>query len=163
MEAGFRETGAVSLTPRHQSKGDTCPTPMVAVRSMGLSFESLIGVETSNGERSSLVTPEYLELLVKISHERFSENQKRISRFRQALKGVFGVYSPGDSDRSKPKAVPDGWEDSESRRERKKLEGLMRRDELVKRKQKQASEVPSTTDHGECFSFGLALEGPDVL
>ncbi|KAM7221066.1 DUF207 domain containing protein [Rhypophila decipiens] len=141
MEAGFRETGAVSLL-----SSSTTPTPMVAVRSMGLSFESLIGIQTSEGKRSSLVSAEYLELLVKISHERFAENQKRIARFREALKVVFAAK----------KNVPEGWEDGEARRERKRLEGLRRREELRQRGHNQP--LSSTTDDQEPLDLGLGLE-----
>ncbi|KAK4209865.1 tRNA wybutosine-synthesizing protein, partial [Rhypophila decipiens] len=143
MEAGFRETGAVSLLPSNPSS--TTPTPMVAVRSMGLSFESLIGIQTFEGKRSSLVSAEYLELLVKISHERFAENQKRIARFREALKVVFAAK----------KNVPEGWEDGEARRERKRLEGLRRREELRQRGQNQP--LSSTTDDQEPLDLGLGL------
>ncbi|KAM7205607.1 tRNA wybutosine-synthesizing protein [Rhypophila sp. PSN 637] len=151
MEAGFRETGAVSLLPSNPSS--MTPTPMVAVRSMGLSFESLIGIQTYEGKRSSLVSAEYLELLVKISHERFAENQKRIARFREALKAVFAA------DHGKKKNAPGGWEDGEARRERKRLEGLRRREELRQRGQNQPL---STTDDQEPLDLSLGLEDSDI-
>lgn len=116
MEAGFRETGAVSLLGRRPEDG---AMPMVAVRSMGLSFESLVGVER-DGERYCIVSAAYLERLVRIANERFAENQKRIARFQKALTKALA-----------PK-VADDWEDAETRRERKKQEGLKRRDELQK-------------------------------
>ncbi|TQS31654.1 hypothetical protein Golomagni_08058, partial [Golovinomyces magnicellulatus] len=53
LQAGFRESGAVSLTPPSisgVSSGDAMP--IVAVRSMGLSLESLVGYEDTNGKRS---------------------------------------------------------------------------------------------------------------
>ncbi|KAH6630202.1 methyltransferase TYW3-domain-containing protein [Chaetomium sp. MPI-SDFR-AT-0129] len=117
MEAGFRETGAVSLLARQP---DEEATPMVAVRSMGLSFESLIGAET-NGVRQLTVSPEYLETLMRISNERFAENDKRIARFSAALEAAFT-----------PPKGKHGWEDAQTRRERKRLEGLRRREELKK-------------------------------
>ncbi|KAK4133366.1 hypothetical protein BT67DRAFT_340775, partial [Trichocladium antarcticum] len=112
MEAGFRETGAVSLLRRQP---DEEATPMVAVRSMGLSFESLIGAER-NGSRRSLVTGEYLETLVKIANERFVENERRIARFSNALEVAFT-----------PSKEKENWEDAQVRRVRKRQEGLMRR------------------------------------
>ena len=123
MEAGFRESGAVSLLARQP---DEEATPMVAVRSMGLSFESLIGAET-DGVRRLVVSPRYLKTLVRIANERFVENAKRIARFSAALDAAFA-----------PPKGKENWEDAQARRERKRLEGLQRREELKKHK----SDVP---------------------
>lgn len=125
MEAGFRETGAVSLLRRQP---DEEATPMVAVRSMGLSFESLVGAET-DGVRHLIVPPQYLKTLVQIANERFVENEKRIARFSAALGAAFAA----------PKGK-ENWEDAETRRERKRQEGLRRRAELEKDKSKPADE-----------------------
>jgi tRNA wybutosine-synthesizing protein 3 len=138
MEAGFRETGAVSLLKRQPEEE---AMPMVAVRSMGLSFESLVGAET-NGVRRLIVTPEYLRTLVQIGNERFVENQKRIARFSAALGAAF----------SPPKSK-EGWEDVQARRERKREEGLRRREELRKDKSKPADE----------FNGDLTLQQQDIL
>ncbi|KAH6855217.1 tRNA wybutosine-synthesizing protein [Chaetomium sp. MPI-CAGE-AT-0009] len=123
MEAGFRESGAVSLLARQP---DEEATPIVAVRSMGLSFESLIGAET-DGVRQLVVPPQYLKTLVRIANERFVENEKRIARFSAALDAAFAALKGKEN-----------WEDAQARRERKRLEGLRRREELKKDK----SEVP---------------------
>ncbi|KAM7208924.1 putative tRNA wybutosine-synthesizing protein 3 [Naviculisporaceae sp. PSN 640] len=169
MEAGFRETGAVSLLPKHQSRDKEDPSstasPIVAVRSMGLSFESLIGMETPDGKRSSLVSSEYLQLLVKISHERFAENQKRIARFREALKAASSGYSPssGDNAGNKKKNMPEGWEDSEARKERKRLEGLRRKEELARQREREQEEKLRAADQGGALDLDLVLEAPDVL
>lgn len=96
---------------------------MVAVRSMGLGFESLVGyaengsVETSN---RLIVPPEYLDVLMRIGNERFVENTKRIERFSAA----FAEAMRGPL----PKKNPEGgeWEDAAARRERMKAEGLRR-------------------------------------
>ncbi|KAK0729707.1 methyltransferase TYW3-domain-containing protein [Lasiosphaeris hirsuta] len=138
MEAGFRETGAVSLLGRRPEDG---AMPMVAVRSMGLSFESLVGVE-GDGERYCIVSAAYLERLVRIANERFAENQKRIARFQEALTKALA-----------PKAAND-WEDTETRRERKRQEGLKRRDEL----QKQSK--PPEDGH---FDLASILQPPEIL
>lgn len=127
MEAGFRETGAVSLVNRQP--GDEA-TPMVAVRSMGLSFESLIGAET-DGTRRLMVSPQYLKTLVQIANERFVENEKRIARFGAALSAAFA-----------PPKGKEGWEDAQARRERKRQEGLRRREEL-QRERKNSKDEPS--------------------
>jgi len=114
---------------------------MVAVRSMGLSFESLIGAET-NGVRRMIVSPQYLKTLVQLANERFVENERRIARFSAALEAAF----------SPPKGKED-WEDAQARRERKRLEGLKRREELKKDKDKPADES----------SIDFTLQQPDII
>ncbi|KAK4155163.1 methyltransferase TYW3-domain-containing protein [Chaetomidium leptoderma] len=138
MEAGFRETGAVSLLKR---QADDEATPMVAVRSMGLSFESLIGAET-DGHRRLIVSPQYLKTLVQLANERFVENEKRIARFSAALEAAFA-----------PPKGKENWEDAQARRERKRQEGLRRRDEVKKDKSIVAGE----------FTIDFILQEPDVL
>lgn len=138
MEAGFRETGAVSLLSR--LPGDEA-MPVVAVRSMGLSFESLIGSET-DGVRRLLVSPQYLKTLVQIANERFAENEKRIARFSAAVTAAFS-----------PPKDKEGWEDAQARRERKREEGLRRREQLKKDKPKPDEEP----------NVDFILQQPDVL
>ncbi|KAK3311401.1 methyltransferase TYW3-domain-containing protein [Chaetomium strumarium] len=125
MEAGFREAGAVSLLGRPP---DEEAMPVVAIRSMGLSFESLVGAET-DGVRRSLVSRQYLKTLVQIANERFVENERRIARFSAALDAIFA-----------PPKGDDDWEDAQARRERKRQEGLRRREQLKKDKTKPADE-----------------------
>lgn len=123
LQAGFRESGAVTITP---AKADNVVMPIVAVRSMGLSFESLVGYEAA-GKRHCLVSPEYINLLVQIANERFAENRKRIDRFHTAFEGA--LQSP------RPRQNPDGeeWEDPKARRQRKRAEGLRKqRSQLAK-------------------------------
>ena len=87
---------------------------MVAVRTSGLAFESLIGYVKQDpdgeGEVQCLVTEEYLGLLVEVANDRFMMNTERIRRFEEEL---FGRYENLSS-----------WEDSNARRTRKKAEGL---------------------------------------
>ncbi|OTB04716.1 hypothetical protein M426DRAFT_150985 [Hypoxylon sp. CI-4A] len=127
LQAGFRESGAVSLTA---AAGEQHATPIVAIRSMGLTFESLIGYQSGgdDGKLHCTVTPAYLRTLVNIANERFSENSKRIERFRAAL-----------ADSARPSSRKEGWEDAETRRERKKAEGLKRREELRREQDGDAS------------------------
>ncbi|KAI0886214.1 methyltransferase TYW3-domain-containing protein [Annulohypoxylon maeteangense] len=122
LQAGFRESGAVSLTA---AVGEQHATPMVAIRSMGLSFESLIGYQAGDGGQiQCTVTSAYLRTLIDIGNERFIENTKRIERFRTAL-----------AEATKPSNKNgDVWEDAETRRRRKREEGLRRRDMLEKQK-----------------------------
>jgi len=107
-------------------------SPIVAVRSSGLSLESIIGYCDDSSEDDgkpvihSLVTEEYLEMLVAISNERFSINTERKERFRASL---LESCSPEYSrcSKTKGKSKPPGWEDPDKRRERKRAEGLMKK------------------------------------
>ncbi|KAG6055748.1 hypothetical protein E4U17_002760 [Claviceps sp. LM77 group G4] len=122
LQAGFRESGALNITPQ----ADSSTTPMVAVRSMGLSFESLIGFESSrSGSRHALVTASHLRLLMGIARERFAENSKRIERFR-------GAFASRVLESREKRTNSDGreWEDAAARRERMREEGLRRREAL---------------------------------
>ncbi|PNP46493.1 hypothetical protein THARTR1_10727 [Trichoderma harzianum] len=122
LQAGFRESGAINITP--QSNEQTMP--MVAIRSMGLSLESLVGYQDSEGQRRRIVSAGYFKMLLQISNERFVENTKRIERFRSAINEA--VLEPKSS--SIPKKLnPEGkeWEDAAARRERLRAEGLKRK------------------------------------
>ncbi|RYP23686.1 hypothetical protein DL765_000982 [Monosporascus sp. GIB2] len=116
--AGFRESGAINLTA---NAGEPV-TPIVAIRSMGLVLESLVGMQTQ-GVPQRTVSAEYLETLLRIANERFVANTERIERFR------LGVLEA-----TQPPKKKDGteWEDAQTRRERKRAEGLRRKAELQK-------------------------------
>lgn len=128
--SGFRESGLQSL---RCLEGDRAPSPIVAVRSAGLALESIIGYcededqnEDSEPVIRSLVSEEYLQMLVNISNERFSVNTERKERFKSTVVDGFSVDSNSGSSGSKGKTRP-GWEDPEKRKERKRAEGLMRK------------------------------------
>ncbi|KAI1417464.1 methyltransferase TYW3-domain-containing protein [Hypoxylon sp. FL1857] len=133
LQAGFRESGAVSLTA---AVGEQHATPIVAIRSMGLSFESLIGYQSGDDDSKvhCTVSPAYLRTLVHIANDRFSENSKRIDRFRAALAEAVRLPNKNGGE----------WEDAEVRRERKRAEGLKRREEL--QRQKQGSDASAARD-----------------
>ena len=70
---------------------DTNAFPMVAVRSSGLGFESVIGYVNdgiNEGKVTSLVDGRYLELLAHISNERFATNTERVVRFEYGIESV---------------------------------------------------------------------------
>lgn len=133
LAAGFRESGAVSLLETSSRSGGGEPaTPMVAIRSMGLSFESLVGVMDSSGRKRSIVSPEYLRMLVRIGNERFVENGKRIGRFLEALRAeVIDDGEDGGMSRV---------EEKEARREMKRAEGLRRQAEARERRGREKRE-----------------------
>lgn len=120
LQAGFRESGAINLT----SSSKDPPTPIVAVRSMGLALESLIGFHADEKEMCS-VSEGTLRTLLEISNDRFQVNTARITRFRDLLTESMTTDS-------RPKRREDGeeWEDAEVRKERKKAEGLRRKEIL---------------------------------
>ena len=144
---------------------DPSAVPMVAIRSAGLAFESVIGLVRSRkhtccdpveddgnanqesgmegGQREgeeiieALVTEEYVEMLVEIANHRFVANRKRMKRFEETLFKDEGKKE---------------WEDGERRRERKRREGLEKREE-VKRSGKRGdggvSIVSGSDDDGD--------------
>ena len=98
---------------------------MVAVRSMGLSLESLVGwFDETTSKAVCNVPNEQLEVLLKISNERFLENQQRIERFRTYLCNT----SKSSGHRKKGQDGKE-WEDAQARKQRKRLEGLRKAEE----------------------------------
>lgn len=144
LQAGFRESGAINLVPPTTTNHDASAAaamPIVAIRSMGLGLESLIGRET-NGTKHCTVSVEYLRALVKIANERFAENTRRIGRFRAFLKEAAA------GERRKVRKGDGGgeWENAEVRRERKRLEGLQRAEEARRIKEQQQQQQNSEAD-----------------
>ncbi|KAL4936742.1 methyltransferase TYW3-domain-containing protein [Aspergillus oleicola] len=130
--SGFRESGLQGL---RCLEGDQGPNPIVAVRSAGLALESVIGYcEDEDGHGSaepvirSLVSEEYLQMLVNMSNERFSVNAERKERFRTAVLNSCSVDESSNDTTTKTKGkTKPGWEDPEKRKERKRAEGLARK------------------------------------
>ena len=122
LSAGFRESGAVGLNtvPREPT------SPIVAVRSMGLALDSIIGFQKNEKECVAIVGEAYLETLVAIANDRFRANRERMNRFR---KGLLENYRQDDKVR----------EDAECRRFRKRQEGLRRQEELKAERQSATS------------------------
>jgi tRNA wybutosine-synthesizing protein 3 len=127
------------VTPAAAVGEDAVTTPIVAIRTMGLALESLVGVQRgAGGAVECTVSPAYLRTLLDISHERFAENAKRIRRFEAAVEEA--LRPPRKSDGSE-------WEDAAARRERKRAEGLRRKAELASReKESKAAAVDQDTE-----------------
>ncbi|KAF2839817.1 hypothetical protein M501DRAFT_953658 [Patellaria atrata CBS 101060] len=119
LQAGFRESGTVGLSPR----ADGTITPMVAIRSTGLLFDSIVGQQMSQGVICAIVSEEYLHTLVQLGNERFRVNKSRIDRFRAELLKLYNMSAP-------PSADTEGWEDGAARKRRKRAEGLERQSQL---------------------------------
>ncbi|KAJ5657416.1 uncharacterized protein N7484_001065 [Penicillium longicatenatum] len=128
--SGFRESGLQGL---RCLEGEDGPSPVVAVRSSGLSLESVIGYyDDKDGSAAepvirSLVTEEYLEMLVKMANERFAVNADRRERFRVGLLKTCSPDQTQFSGKGKGKGKPVDWEDPVVRKERMRAEGLMRK------------------------------------
>lgn len=143
--SGFRESGLQGL---RCLEGEEGPSPIVAVRSAGLSFESVIGYcdddDDSTGEPiiRSLVTEEYLAMLVAMSNDRFKINTERRERFRSSLLSLCSPDGQGQKGKSKNK---DDWEDPAARKERKRAEGLARK-KLVESQKATQSGVQDSGD-----------------
>lgn len=153
LQAGFRESGAINLIPPTTSSHDAsaaAATPIVAIRSMGLGLESLIGRET-NGTKHCTVSVEYLRALVKIANERFFENTRRIGRFRAYLKEA----TAGEKRKGRKGEGGAEWEDTEARKERKRLEGLKRAGEAKKFKEQQEQQQQQKVEADETPGLGL--------
>ncbi|KAA8618404.1 TYW3 domain-containing protein [Pyrenophora tritici-repentis] len=121
LAGGFRESGAVSLGSTKTGESN----PMVAVRSAGYSFDSIIGYQDDEGRNIALVDERYLRTLVDIANERFRINFDRIGRFRT---GLLEMYQPSTSNGT-GSSKPD-WEDAAARKQRKREEGLARQQAL---------------------------------
>lgn len=148
LQAGFRESGAINLIPPpstttttssssfSSSSGSSAATPIVAIRSMGLGVESLIGAEM-NGIKHCTVSGEYLKALIRIANERFMENARRIERFQRCLRDALSRGGLGGKKERKGEGEGGEWEDAEARRERKRAEGLRRAEEVRRIKEEQ--------------------------
>jgi len=121
LAGGFRESGAVSLGSTKAGESN----PMVAVRSAGYSFDSVIGYQDEDGSNIALVDEMYLRTLVDIANERFKINLDRIRRFRTALLEIYQSNTSNGTGSSNP-----GWEDTATRKQRKREEGLARQQAL---------------------------------
>ena len=146
INAGFRESGIQSL----KNLDDVNAFPMVAIRSSGLALESIIGCvpdrvkDTSkvgmdgkhylnNEDVHSLVSDNYLDLLLNIANDRFKSNTERMRRF--------------ESDLFKREATTtSSWEDSKTRLERKRAEGLKQQEEVRNVRAQRGSPCPITSD-----------------
>ena len=144
LQAGFRESGALNIGAGAGNDKDV--TPMVAVRSLGLMLDSIIGYVDPWGEVMALVEEQYLRAIIGVVNERFEENTKRIDMFQRLLleqSNIPGIRAVSLVDRK-------AWEDPETRRLRKRDEGLKRKEagvrdqHLEERSQKNLEELEQT-------------------
>ncbi|KAI9760582.1 MAG: hypothetical protein M4579_001551 [Chaenotheca gracillima] len=172
LQAGFRESGAIGpFVPA------SCTQPMVAIRTAGLSLDSIVGylpassasAENANNSTApiSLVSEQHLQLLVSVVNARFSENEKRrerlFSELNTSLARVVGTRSEtreGDSDDVRGQLQmtqqKSEWEDSAKRRERKKQEGLKRKQDIRKSLEDSGGDPATPLEDGDDESAELA-------
>ncbi|EXJ80560.1 hypothetical protein A1O1_08706 [Capronia coronata CBS 617.96] len=163
INAGFRESGLQSL----RIMDDTEHGTMVAVRTAGLAFETVVGVlvEDANAEEAihTLVGEEYLALCAGVVNERFVWNTERRERFKMEVRKAMereGLAGPPSSASTvetsetgtgsgtsaiQNRGRASGWEDKEERRRRKREEGLQRQKERDKTSSSPASNGASNT------------------
>lgn len=99
--------------------------PHVAVRCMGLGFDSIIGYLQDDGARVlSMVDEAYLRTLVTIANARFEENTRRTEQFRVELLRLCASNIASAMGAEQDRAL---WEDPDTRRERKRVEGLKKK------------------------------------
>ncbi|QSZ34631.1 hypothetical protein DSL72_007485 [Monilinia vaccinii-corymbosi] len=140
LQAGFRESGALNLV----STTSETATPMVGIRCMGLTLESLVGVyHAVSGEGVCLVSEGQLGTLMRIANERFEENTRRIERFRGLLRAAMDPV-----ERRRVGENGEDWEDAQARKERKRAEGLRRARELKEAKERPRCEHMYRADRG---------------
>ena len=125
LEAGFRESGIGSLL----NSRDQVTNPTVAVRTSGLSLDSIIGFLSPTPGRPDIipmVSESYLRTLVRVVNERFRENEERTMRFRFAFFKQAELHGELGMHRGRR-----GFESRAERAERKRFDGLRRREERL--------------------------------
>ncbi len=90
---------------------------MVAVRTTGLAFDSIIGYQTPEGSVVSTVDEQHLRTLVQIANVRFRANVDRTDRFSAAIALQKWVDPPGGSSNRKG-----GRKHKESKSQRSSME-----------------------------------------
>jgi tRNA wybutosine-synthesizing protein 3 len=130
FNAGFRESGAMSL-PKPTAEESNL---MVGVRSLGVSFDCIIGSQDDHDELHSLVDDNYLRNMFAIANERFKTNKERINRFQIEVERMLECNI--------------SVEDVETRRRRKREEGLARQKHLKEtaRANKEHNELSDVQD-----------------
>jgi tRNA wybutosine-synthesizing protein 3 len=143
INSGFRESGVQSLKILDQVEVEKGTGVMVAIRTAGLNFSSVVGIAHVVDEVEQLrqvVSEEYLRLCVGVINERFWWNDERRERFRVELtramtrEGFVSAYGTAEN-------ASERWEDKDDRRRRKEAEGLAR--------QREARKEVSTIRNGE--------------
>jgi hypothetical protein len=133
---------------------------MVAIRTSGLSFSSVVGMaHVAEGvERvGQVVSEEYLRMCVGIINERFRWNDGRRERFRAELSMAMSRERFGAGWAVASNA--NGWENKDDRRRRKQAEGLEKQrqakeDSLATNQEPEDSSMDDLEPNLAIFDFG---------
>jgi tRNA wybutosine-synthesizing protein 3 len=121
---------------------------MVAIRSTGYSFDAIIGYKDNVGDNIAFVDEAYLRVLVGIANDRFRVNAERIARFQSSLLAHFCDSSAASSALAGKDAQ---WEDTNTRRQRKREEGLARQRALMAQSMMSPKQTPSETTDSDAL------------
>lgn len=122
---------------------------IVAVRTAGLAFDSVVAYLDPSGTVTPMVEEGYLRTLLQVANERFEVNTERKQRFQEAL--MHAITGGGKAGRESK----EGWEPAEERRERKRAEGLKKKAEM--QQQRMASNDESR-EHEELGGLAMGEE-----
>ena len=147
--AGFRESGVQSL----KALDDPNASPMVAIRTAGLGFSSVVGMLRHVADREGpcmvpLVSEEYWDFMIQLANERFGANRERIERLTEELKRHDLLAREEKDDRNR-------WEDKATRESRKREEGLRR--QLEKLQVEGADDTAKAKEKEGFVDIGLEL------
>jgi len=137
MASGFRESGISGVV---DSKGHHT-TPMLAVRSSGLSVDCIIGFQAAVGDNvpgtqqiQPMVSEDYLRTLLQVANERFRQNTERKERFRVGVSNDFaGSIAPGGDHRSDYRRRG-GFQTAAGLKAQKRAEDMEKRDAALRRR-----------------------------
>ena len=120
LSSGFRESGIMNAsTP-----------PTLAIRTTGLAFDCIIGHYNARTQNlCQMVDERYINMLFTIANTRFKENERRRELFSRAMDSLLNTGSV--------------WEAKETRKQRMRIEGLMKRAKL-KENMLKSNDSPST-------------------
>ena len=106
--------------------------PTLAIRTTGLAFDCIIGHYNARTQNlCQMVDERYISMLSTIANARFKENERRRELFSRA---IYSLLSTGS-----------GWETKEMRKQRMRMEGLIKsaklRDNILKSNDSPSPEV----------------------
>lgn len=136
INSGFRESGVQSLRVLDEPGAGV----MLAIRTAGLAFETVVGVMEGQ-ELRRIVDEEYLAMCAKVVNERFKWNDTRRERLRVEIRRFVESQQEGSV-----------WEDEGQRRLRKRREGLLRQQQ--KNDQRDKKEISYDPDQ-DALNDGL--------
>jgi tRNA wybutosine-synthesizing protein 3 len=140
INSGFRESGVQSLRVLDEPGAGV----MLAIRTAGLAFETVVGVMEGQ-ELRRIVSGEYLAMCAKVVNEKFRWNDARRERLRAEIRRFMENQQEANA-----------WEDEDQRRVRKRREGLLRQQQ--KNGQRAEKEISCDRDQDELMDGFTTLD-----